>query len=420
MLPQVRRVRLPGSSPPRTGPLMSVDAPTTSSTGPLDTVRAKVAGAIKQAADSVGASFEYLLSTAKMESDFNPSAGASTSSAHGLYQFIDQTWLATVKEAGGQLGYGQYADAITKTASGDYTVSDPSMRQAIMKLRDDPKASSSMAAALTQSNSFQLTGALGRRPTDAELYMAHFMGVGGAAKLITSAQETPRATAAQMFPGAAAANRPIFYDQRWPGAQRLAGLFRADLALFGRGQFVDHARCARALRRSVERRGRRRDADDRHRDLPLDVPGCAQRTGQGQGQAQGQGAAVASADGSSASSDSIRRSDVPLTVPGRRPAAAADLDLGAGIVGPWIAIDHQLIVDRRQTNNRRAAAARPVQRSERHLLRLTLPARCHPADVSYQAPVRPCENRLMQARRACSRVRPNAVLLRAGRASFTC
>jgi hypothetical protein len=193
---------------------MSVDASTSSPIGPLDTVRAKVAGAIKRAADTVGASFEYLLSTAKMESDFNPSAGASTSSAHGLYQFIDQTWLATVKEAGGQLGYGQYADAITKTSSGDYAVSDPSMRQAIMKLRDDPTASSSMAAALSQSNSFQLTGKLGRRPTDSELYMAHFMGVGGAAKLINSAVDDPQAPAPKMFPNAAAANRPIFYDRQ--------------------------------------------------------------------------------------------------------------------------------------------------------------------------------------------------------------
>jgi hypothetical protein len=191
---------------------MSVDAPNSSPAGVLDTVRARVAGAIKQAADSVGTSFEYLLSTAKMESDFNPSAGASTSSARGLYQFIDQTWLATVKEAGPQLGYSQYADAITKTASGDYTVADSSMRQEIMKLRDDPKASSAMAAALTQSNSFQLTGMIGRRPNDAELYMAHFMGVGGAAKLITSAQNTPQASAASIFPNAAAANRPIFFD----------------------------------------------------------------------------------------------------------------------------------------------------------------------------------------------------------------
>ncbi|CCD96322.1 conserved hypothetical protein [Bradyrhizobium sp. ORS 375] len=192
---------------------MSVDASNSSPAGLLDNVRAKVAGAIKQAADSVGTSFEYLLSTAKMESDFNPTAGASTSSARGLYQFIDQTWLGTVKQAGADLGYGQYADAITRTSSGDYTVSDPAMRQAIMKLRDDPKASSAMAAALTQSNSFQLTGMIGRRPTDAELYMAHFMGAGGAAKLITSAQDTPNASAARNFPSAAAANRSIFYDR---------------------------------------------------------------------------------------------------------------------------------------------------------------------------------------------------------------
>ena len=177
-------------------------------------MRARVTGAIKQAANSTGASFHYLLATAKMESDFNPAAGASTSSAHGLYQFIEQTWLATVKEAGGQVGYGQYADAISKTSSGDYVVADPTARRDIMKLRDDPVASSAMAGVLTQSNSFQLTGKIGRRPTDGELYMAHFMGVGGAARLINSAADDPQASAPRMFPNAAAANRSIFYDRQ--------------------------------------------------------------------------------------------------------------------------------------------------------------------------------------------------------------
>src|SRR2546423_10623734 len=82
-----------------------------------------------------------------------------------------------------------------------------------MKLRDDPDAASSMAAVLTQSNSFKLTGKIGRRPTDAELYMAHFMGVGGAGKLIQNAEDNPNASAARMFPNAAAANRSIFYDR---------------------------------------------------------------------------------------------------------------------------------------------------------------------------------------------------------------
>ncbi|MBR0753368.1 transglycosylase SLT domain-containing protein [Bradyrhizobium jicamae] len=192
---------------------MSVDTFNATAAAGVDPSRLKIATSIKQAASTTGASFEYLLTTAKMESNFNPKAGATTSSAHGLFQFIDQTWLGTVKEAGSQLGYGKYADAITRNSNGTYSVSDPTARNAIMKLRDDPDAASQMAAVLTQSNSFKLTGKIGRRPNDAELYMAHFMGVGGAAKLISSAEDNPNANAASMFPNAAAANRSIFYDR---------------------------------------------------------------------------------------------------------------------------------------------------------------------------------------------------------------
>ncbi|MBR0957710.1 lytic transglycosylase domain-containing protein [Bradyrhizobium japonicum] len=190
---------------------MSIDNSGASQTAVLDSSRARVAGAIKQASNISGVSFQYMLTTAKMESDFDPTAGATTSSAHGLYQFIDQTWLGTVKEAGAQLGYGSYADAITRTSAGTYTVDDPVVKRSIMKLRDDPEAASTMAAALTQSNSFKLTGLLGRRPSDSELYMAHFMGVGGAAKLIANAEDNPQAVGARLFPNAAAANRSIFY-----------------------------------------------------------------------------------------------------------------------------------------------------------------------------------------------------------------
>ncbi|HXI06935.1 MAG: transglycosylase SLT domain-containing protein [Bradyrhizobium sp.] len=191
----------------------------------IDPSRLKVATSIKQAASATGASFEYLLATAKMESNFNPKAAASTSSARGLYQFIDQTWLGTVKEAGSQLGYGKYADAISKSSSGTYYINDPSMRTSIMKLRDDPDAASSMAAVLTQSNSFKLTGKIGRRPTDSELYMAHFMGVGGAAKLISNAEDNPNASAARLFPNAAAANHSIFYEKGTGRARSVAEVY---------------------------------------------------------------------------------------------------------------------------------------------------------------------------------------------------
>ncbi len=190
---------------------MAVDT-STITTG-LDSARAQIAGAIKNAANATGASFEYLVSAAKIESNLNPKAQASTSSARGLYQFIEQTWLGTVKEAGGAFGFGKYADAINKSPSGGYSVSDPSTREEILKLRDDPAVNAAMAGVLTQSNSFKLTGTIGRRPSDGELYIAHFMGVGGASKLISQAEDNPNASGPAMFPSAAAANRSIFYNR---------------------------------------------------------------------------------------------------------------------------------------------------------------------------------------------------------------
>ena len=87
--------------------MTTVDSSSATATAGVDPSRARIAGAIKQAATTTGTSFQYLLATAKMESNFNPSAKAPTSSARGLFQFIDQTWLGTVKEAGAQLEIGR-------------------------------------------------------------------------------------------------------------------------------------------------------------------------------------------------------------------------------------------------------------------------------------------------------------------------
>ena len=210
----------------------------------IDPSRLRIATSIKQASSTTGASFEYLLATAKMESNFNPKAAATTSSARGLYQFIDQTWLGTVKEAGAQLGYGKYAEAISKSSSGTYYINDPSMRDSIMKLRNDPDAASSMAAVLTQSNSFKLTGRIGRRPTDSELYMAHFMGVGGAAKLISNAEDNPNATAARLFPNAAAANRSIFYEKGTGRARSVSEVYSVLATRYTAAANARHTRTA--------------------------------------------------------------------------------------------------------------------------------------------------------------------------------
>ena len=168
---------------------------------------------IAQAAKATGVNFDYLLNTAQRESNLDPSAKASNSSATGLFQFIDQTWLETVKTAGPALGYGRYAEAIQQTASGQYTVPDAAQRKAVMNLRTDPAAAAAMAGAFTQRNAAVLTDRLGRAPTNGELYIAHFLGSGGAAQFIAAKEAAPNSRAAALFPDAARANRAIFYNR---------------------------------------------------------------------------------------------------------------------------------------------------------------------------------------------------------------
>jgi transglycosylase-like protein with SLT domain len=175
---------------------------------------AAVIGAIRNAARQTGADFQYLLATAQVESGLNPTASVSSSSAKGLFQFIDQTWLTTLKESGSALGYGRYADAIVQTPSGHYTVPDPAMRQQIMALRDDPAANAAMAGAFTQQNAAVLRQRIGRDPSEGDLYVAHFLGAGGASQLINLANRSPGTTAASAFPNAAKANPSIFYDRQ--------------------------------------------------------------------------------------------------------------------------------------------------------------------------------------------------------------
>lgn len=176
----------------------------------------RVVSAIQSAAQRTGAGFSYLLRTAQRESSLQPTAQASSSSARGLYQFIDSTWLTVLRDEGRNLGLTQYAEQIGKASDGRPTVADPATRQQLLSLRDDPAVSALVAGAFTNRNAADLRAATGRNPTEGELYMAHFLGAGGAARLISLNETNPQASAARFFPDAAGANRRIFFDQGRP------------------------------------------------------------------------------------------------------------------------------------------------------------------------------------------------------------
>lgn len=176
----------------------------------------RVTSAIAHASAKTGVDFDYLVKQARVESSMNPNAKARTSSATGLYQFIDQTWLREMKQHGAEHGYGRYADAIRQNADGDYYVPNRGQRAAILNLRKDPKAASLMAAELATDNHRFLRDKIGIDASGTDLYMAHFLGAQGAANFLTSLKKNPWAPAASFFPEAARANKGVFYAQGRP------------------------------------------------------------------------------------------------------------------------------------------------------------------------------------------------------------
>lgn len=165
--------------------------------------REAVHAAIRRAADATGVNFSLLVETARRESAFNPTARAGTSSATGLFQFIESTWLDMVRRHGANHGLGPQAAALQQGASAE-------TRREILALRNDPELAARMAGELTRENAQALQTRLGRAPSAGELYAAHVMGSGGALRLIEAAQQGAPSAAA-IFPREAAANRGLFY-----------------------------------------------------------------------------------------------------------------------------------------------------------------------------------------------------------------
>src|SRR5690606_8834428 len=172
--------------------------------------RSDVRAAIARASAATGVDFNYLLAQAKIESALDPSARARTSSAAGLYQFTNGTWLETLDRHGARHGLGWADDAIDRSSG--RTAVAPGMRGHLMELRFDPNASALMAAELARDNAGELRGVLGREPDASELYLAHFLGAGGARTFLSALQTEPGQSAAALMPQAAGANRPIFYE----------------------------------------------------------------------------------------------------------------------------------------------------------------------------------------------------------------
>ncbi len=166
-----------------------------------------VTSAIRKASLESGSPFELMMASAQLESGFRPGAKASSSSAAGLFQFTEQTWLDTVRRHGAEHGMASEAAAIVDK-SGRLTTADPAIRKRILSLRSDLSVASAMAGDHLRDLSKKLSAGLGRVATAGEVYLGHFLGEHGAKQIITSGKNQ---IAANVLPEAARANSTLFY-----------------------------------------------------------------------------------------------------------------------------------------------------------------------------------------------------------------
>lgn len=178
--------------------------------GPANDVNAVVA-ALKSAAQATGSDFHYLLGTAMRESGLKTNAQSAASSAGGLFQFLDQTWLGLVKAHGAKYGLGSLAGAIRMAPDGRYHADTKADRDAILSLKKDAQVSALMAGEYARGCAAAMQSNLGRPVCGGELYAAHFLGADAACKLIRANQSAPSTNAAELFPEAAGANRAVFF-----------------------------------------------------------------------------------------------------------------------------------------------------------------------------------------------------------------
>ena len=176
-----------------------------------------VLAAIRLSSVRTGVDFSYLMKLAATESNFEPASESAASSATGMYQFTRDTWLNALKTHGGKYGLADYTAKIAYNVTrGGYrrpVVRDKAVYRHLLALRKNPRLSAMMAAESVRDSQKKLAQSIGREPTQADLYLAHFLGADGAVTFLKSLEHNPGMFAVDIFPEAARSNQDIFHPQ---------------------------------------------------------------------------------------------------------------------------------------------------------------------------------------------------------------
>ena len=178
--------------------------------GPMK-IRRHLVQTIVKAAQAVQTDPVLLMAVADKESSFITAVQAKTSSATGLYQFIERTWLGVVRDFGEKYGLAQEAALVTGDGNGRPVIANQAERSRVLELRRDPYLSALMAGEMLKRDAAKIAETIGRELSLGEVYLAHFLGPSDAESFLSKVVDKPGAAAAALLPGPARANRTIFF-----------------------------------------------------------------------------------------------------------------------------------------------------------------------------------------------------------------
>lgn len=160
-----------------------------------------VAGAIREASRVTGVDESILNAIAYKESTFNPTAKAPTSTAKGLFQFLDGTWKLVVNQYGARYGVPKDANPF------------------------DPLSSAIMGGAYLKHEIYPQISKVRPNPNATDLYLGHFMGPVGGRNWLRNMMNNPNGIAANDFPVQAKANQWVYWDKGTGRARTYAEIY---------------------------------------------------------------------------------------------------------------------------------------------------------------------------------------------------
>ena len=183
--------------------------------------QARMVGTVQHAAARTGADPALLVAMAWRESRLDPQARSAQSSARGLMQFTESTWLETVRDHGARHGLAREAAALTiDRRTGVIGMSDGHALQRLLALRYDPDLAAALAGARLVAAREKLEQAIGREAGVVDLYAVHLLGVSGGRRFLARLNLDPGASAAEAVGREAAErNRGVFFA---PGGRALS------------------------------------------------------------------------------------------------------------------------------------------------------------------------------------------------------